>query len=51
MTFESQQVNEFLVRKAEQQRDRDLRLIFDIVIYSGLTIGVLSLLEAMLRAG
>lgn len=51
MTLETEEVDLFLARKAEEQRDRDFKLLCDIVIYTGLTIAVLSLLEIMLKTG
>jgi hypothetical protein len=51
MTFEPQIVNEFIVRKMEEQRNRDLRLLADIARYAGVGVAVLLLVDAMLRAG
>ena len=51
MTFESQEVNEFLARKAGQNRDSDLKLIADIVTYVAIGLATLALLETMLNIG
>ena len=51
MTFESQEVNEFLARKATEQRDSDLKLIADIMTYVAIGLATLALLETMLNVG
>jgi hypothetical protein len=51
MTFEPQEVSDYLARKAEQQRDSDLRLLFDIARYTSVGLVVLLLLDLMIRLG
>jgi len=51
MTFESQEVNEFLARKATEKRDSDLKLIADIMTYVAIGLATLALLETMLNIG
>lgn len=51
MTLETDAVNEFLARKAQEQKDRDLRLIANLIQYSGIAIMLLALYDLMLRAG
>ena len=51
MTMETDLVNEFLARKMQEKKDRDMRLIADLIMYAGVGIAVLALLDLMLKAG
>lgn len=51
MTIETHEVDAFLARKMQEKRDRDLRLIADLMLYAGIGIVLLVLLDMMLRAG
>ena len=48
MTFETDLVNEYIARKMLEKRNRDLKLIVNIVTYTAITLVVLIILEAML---
>ena len=48
MTFETHLVNEYIARKMLEKRNRDLKLIVNIVTYTAITLVVLIILEAML---
>lgn len=51
MTMEPELVNEFLARKAEEQKDQDMRLIANLIMYAGVGLAVLSIVDALLKAG
>jgi len=51
MTFEANEVDAFIARKAEESKIQDLKLLADIARYTGTGLVVLLLLELMLRAG
>jgi len=51
MTMEPEVVNEFLARKAAEKQDRLMKFAANVIIYSGLTIAVVSLLELLVRSG